>query len=361
MEKIPLPDTVAVVHEEGRETTFEIYPYYPGYGPTLGNALRRVLLSSLPGAAITSVRLEGVEHEFSALPGVVEDIVTMLLNLKRVRLKLESPTPVELKLRASGQKTVTAGDMEKVAGVEVANPHHVIAHLTDEKAKLDLIMTAARGRGYVPVEAREREERPLGTIAVDSIFTPVERVSYRVENVRVGQVTEFHKLIMTIRTDGTITPREALAQAGSILKDHFEALMTDTTERLTYRRETPAAAAAVAPTPMPTAMPILPVTREPQPMMMEERMVGAPIEGAVRAPEEALRDPKMVPIVELPVSTRIQNILEKEGMKTVAGLVQKTRSQLLGLPGLGEKALEEIEGALAKIGNAQLRDERRIE
>lgn len=360
MEKIPLPDNVTVVREEGNEATFDIAPYYPGYGPTVGNALRRVLLSSLPGAAVTSVRIEGVEHEFSALPGIAEDIVSILLNVKRLRLKLHRDTPVELKLRARGERTVTAGDIEKDADVEIVNPGHVIAHMTDEKAKLDMILVAQRGRGYVPVEMREREERPLGTVAVDAIYTPVERVSFRVENVRVGQATEFHTLTITIRTDGTITPQEALASAAAILEDHFRALAGDAKDRLTYRRDVPAAEQVAPPAPGVVPGPPLAAHALVPGVVVDERLVEEPVAGAVRAPEEHLRDPKSLPIVELPVSTRIQNILEKEGVKTIAGLIQKTRSQLLGIPGLGEKALEEIEEALTTL-TVSLREEHVVE
>lgn len=350
MQKISLPDNITAIREEGNEATFEISPYFPGYGPTVGNALRRVLLSSLPGAAITAIRCEGIEHEFSTLPGVAEDFVSILLNVKRIRLSLHSDTPVELHIKASGVKTVTAGTIEKVADVEIRNPDHVIAHLTDDKATLDMVLTAERGRGYVPVETRESEQRPLGTVAVDAIFTPVERVSFQVENVRVGQITEYHKLVMTIRTDGTVTPREALSAAASILQDHFGALATDVQERLTVRRE--AQPAEEAPTVLRSvtlqsrADTVPPLTLGET----QERFVETAVAEAVRAPEERVRDPKFVSVVELPIATRIQNVLEKEGIKTVAGLILKTRSQLLGIPGLGEKALEEIESALTKLG-----------
>jgi len=276
---------------------------------------------------------------------------------------------VELRLNASGARTVTAADLEKVSNVEVANPAHVLAHLTDEKAALRLVLTVESGRGYVPVEAREREERPLGTIAIDAIYTPVERVSFRVENVRVGQVTEYHKLLLTIRTDGTITPRAALGIAASILEDHFHTLAGDVEQRLTYRREAsqgPAPdATALAASTSSGAFKTVPgfsaglgdtVRTVPLPGETEARLVQEAVPGAVRAPEERVRDPKLTNIVELSVSTRIQNILEKEGMKTVAGLLLRTRSQLLGLPGLGEKALEEIEEALKKL-NVSLREE----
>ncbi|TSC72401.1 MAG: DNA-directed RNA polymerase subunit alpha [Parcubacteria group bacterium Gr01-1014_38] len=356
MDKILLPSTITLMKEEGNEATFEISPYFPGYGPTVGNALRRVLLSSLPGAAITAVRCEGIEHEFSTLPGVAEDFVSILLNIKRIRIKLHTDTPVELRIKATGARTVTAGDIEKVANVEIANPDHVIAHLTDDKATLDMTLTSEQGRGYVPVELRENEERALETIAVDAIFTPVERVSFRVENVRVGQITEYHKLIMTIRTDGTVTPRDALSAAASILQDHFGALATDVHERLTTRREAlPVEEAPVAPRLTVTAGPgesVPPLTEIETPA----RLVETAVAGAVRAPEELAKDPRLTSVVELPIATRIQNLLEKEGIKTVAGLVLKTRSQMLGIPGLGEKALEEIESGLTKLG-VSLREE----
>lgn len=357
MEKIPLPDSVTVVHEDGNEAIFEISPYYPGYGPTVGNALRRVLLSSLPGAAISAVRIEGVEHEFSTLSGVKEDVISILLNVKQLRLKIHRDTPVELVLNAKGEKTITASDFEKNADVEVGNPDHVIATLTDPKAEFSLRATAQRGRGYVPVEQREEEDRALGEIAVDAIYTPVERVSFRVENVRVGQETEFHKLILTIRTDGTITPREALSQAASILQDHYAALVTDIAERLTVRREVSASEAV---TPLSPGLPQMPIGMDDEParVMTEERLVAEEVTGAVRAPEEKrAREAKALPIVQFPVNTRVQNILEKEGIRTIAGLVQKNKQQLLEMEGLGEKAIEEVEAALKEMGLA-LREEK---
>lgn len=356
MENIPLPDSVTVVHEEGNEATFEIRPYYPGYGPTVGNALRRVLLSSLPGAAVTAVRIDGVEHEFSALPGVKEDIISVLLNLKQLRLKVHRDGPVELTLKAKGETVAMAQDFEKHADVEIANPTLTIATLTDPKAELVLRATVQRGRGYIPVEQREGEERALGEIAVDAIYTPVERVSFRVENVRVGQATEFHTLILTIRTDGTISPREALSQAASILEDHYKALVEDLKERLTFRREV--AVAEEAPPAEPSPAP-LPATGEAAvPQVTEERLVSEQVTGAVRAPEEKkAHETKSLPILQFPVNTRIQNILEKEGIRTVAGLIQKGRAQLLEMEGLGEKAIQEIEEALGAMGLA-LREEK---
>jgi len=353
MEKIPLPDSVSLLSEEGNEATFEISPYFPGYGPTLGNALRRVLLSSLPGAAVTSVRLDGIDHEFSTISGVKEDVVSLLLNIKQVRLKVHSDNPVELTLKTKGEKEVKAGDFEKNADVEIVNPDLVIANLTDSKAELVLRAKVENGRGYVPVEMRENEDRDLGEIAVDAIFTPIERVSFRVENVRVGQETEFHKLIMTIKTDGTISPREALSQAASILEDHFKSLVSDLKDRLTIKRE------AMIPevTPMADINPTAGIGSLEVRQPITEKMVGEGVANAVKASQDKPYEGKSLPILRFAVSTRIQNILEKEGIRTVAGLVQKNRSQLLSMEGLGEKAVQEIETALGEM-NLSLREEK---
>lgn len=334
MEKIPIPDSVNLLSEEGNEAIFEISPYFPGYGPTLGNALRRVLLSSLPGAAVTSVILDGVDHEFSTVKGVKEDVVSLLLNLKQLRLKVHSDQPVELVMKIKGEKLAKAKDFEKNSQVEIANPEMIIATMTDPKAELSMRVIVKNGRGYLPVEARDGESRDLGEIAVDAIFTPVERVSFRVENVRVGKETEFHKLILTIRTDGTLTPREALSQAASILEDHFQTLVTDLKERLTVRREV-AVEAVVAPAILPT-----------EEVKKEEKEESGPVEV------------KSMPITRFPVSTRIQNALEKEGIRTVAGLVQKNHEQLLEIEGLGEKAVQEIEEALEAL-SLSLKEEKK--
>lgn len=354
MEKIPLPDSVTLISEEGNEATFEISPYFPGYGPTLGNALRRVLLSSLPGAAVTAVRLDGIDHEFSTIAGVKEDVVSLLLNVKQIRLKVFSDNPVELTLKAKGEKKIKAGDFEKNSDVEIVNPDLVIANLTDSKAEFVLRAKVENGRGYVPVETRENEDRDLGEIAVDSIFTPIERVSFRVENVRVGQETEFNKLILTIKTDGTVSPREALSQAASILEDHFKTLVSDLKDRLTIKREELVSEAAVSVAPAGFVGEVAP-QEERQPIT--EKMVDEEVAGAVKASQDKPAEGKAMPIVRFPVSTRIQNILEKEGVRTVAGLVQKNRSQLLSIEGLGEKAVSEIESALHEM-NLALKEEK---
>ena len=222
MESLPLPTSLTSANERGHRTIFTIEPLYPGYGMTVGNALRRVLLSSLPGAAITAVAINGATHEFSTIPYVKEDVVDILLNLKLVRMKLHTEEPVTVRLEASGVGVVTAGQITGNADVEVVNPKQHVASLTDKAAKLVLDLTVAKGRGYIPVEAREKERLPLGTIALDAIYTPVKNVNFTTENVRVGQMTNFDKLMIDISTDGSITPVEALQQAAVILDDHFQ-------------------------------------------------------------------------------------------------------------------------------------------
>jgi len=212
-----------ILYEEKR-ATFEIKPLFPGFGVTLGNALRRVLLSSLLGSAITKVRIEGVEHEFSTLPGVYEDILDILLNLKKIRIKMDLDYPVELKLEAKGKKEVKAKDIEKVAGVEIVNPEVHIATLTSEDAELKMYLTVEKGRGYVLSENLSKEKPKIGELYLDANFSPVVNVSYEVENVRYLERTDFDLLRITVETDGTKSPVEAINEAIDILINYFETL-----------------------------------------------------------------------------------------------------------------------------------------
>ncbi len=218
---IQLPSQIQAQEIEKNRAQFTISPCYPGYGTTLGNALRRVLLSSLPGGAITAVKIKGVDHEFSTIENVKEDVVDMLLNLKQVRLKVYSDEPVTLTLSVSGKKKVTAKDFEKNSDVEVTTPDVHIATLTDAASKLEITIIAQKGRGYVPVEARESEKLDVGYMALDAVYTPVRNVNFRSEHVRVEQMTNFDKLLIDVTTDGTVSPQEAVSQASQILVDHF--------------------------------------------------------------------------------------------------------------------------------------------
>jgi DNA-directed RNA polymerase subunit alpha len=217
------PDEVVMINEAANQGNFEFRPLEPGYGLTVGNALRRVLLSSLEGYAITSIRITGVEHEFSALEGVVQDITEIILNLKQVRFKqqIESVESEVATLKVSKSDIVTAADLaSSLSNFQVLNPEQVICEL-NKKVTFEMEFTIAKGRGYVPAEANEIEEAPIGTIAIDSIFTPIKNVNYNVENYRVGQKTDFEKLNLNITTDGSIEPKQALTEASKILIQHF--------------------------------------------------------------------------------------------------------------------------------------------
>ena len=213
-----------IISQENNKTVFEISPLYTGYGVTLGNSLRRVLLSSMAGAAAVKVKIEGVPHEFSTVPGVLEDVVDIILNLKRTRFKLLGQEAAKVSLNIKGGKEIKAKDLKLPTGVEVVNPKQLIATLTDKKAELNMEIEIERGMGYGPVEQRQKEKLSVGEIAIDAIFNPVKRVGYRVENIRVGERTDFNKLIMDIETDGSITPPEALKRAVEILIGQFRAV-----------------------------------------------------------------------------------------------------------------------------------------
>ncbi len=222
METIFLPSKMhfapgAAAHE----SILTIEPLHHGYGTTVGNALRRVMLSSLPGAAVTAMKIKGVQHEFSTVPGVKEDVLDIMLNLKKLRMKVHSEEPVTLKMVANKEGVVTAEAFEKNADVDIANPELELATITEAKAALDMEITVSRGRGYVPTEERDNAPTEIGVISIDAMFSPVRNVGFRVENTRVGEITNYDKLIMNITTDGTVTPQEAVEQTTKILLNHF--------------------------------------------------------------------------------------------------------------------------------------------
>ncbi len=217
--------SIKTLSETENKGVFEISGLYRGYGMTLGNSLRRILLSSLPGAAITQVKIKGVKHEFSTLPGVLEDIVDITLNLKRVRFRIFSNEPQTVTLKKKGEGEVTAADIKTTSEVEVVNPEAHIATLTSKSAELEMEMVVEKGLGYSPVETRKTEKLPIGSIAIDALFSPVVNVGFEVENMRVGERTDYNRLILTIETDKTITPSQALHKAASIFKDHIEIVL----------------------------------------------------------------------------------------------------------------------------------------
>lgn len=215
--------SIKTISEDAKEGVFEIEGLYAGYGLTIGTALRRALLSSLPGAAVTEIKIKGVSHEFSTLPGLQEDLVELSLNFKKLFFRMHVDEPQVLLLKKKGEGEITAGDIELNSDVEIINPDEVIGHLTAKDAEIDMEVRVERGLGYVAVESRKSEGRlPIGTIAIDAIFTPVIKVNYTVDDMRVGDRTDYNRLRLEVSTNGTISPSAALHKASNILKDHFE-------------------------------------------------------------------------------------------------------------------------------------------
>lgn len=236
MQPLSPPSKCDVVIQQPDHATVTVEPLYPGYGTTVGNALRRVLLSSLPGAAATAVKITGVSHEFSAVPHIKEDVVAILLNLKQLRFRLEGEDALVASLKVKGERVVTGKDLALPTNLSLLNPEQPIATITDKAGEFELELSVGPGRGYVPVENREKEKLDIGTIALDAIYTPVRNVNFEVEHVRVEQMTNYDRLILDVRTDGTLSPVEAVVQAGQLLVEHFQFV----TERVASANPTPA-------------------------------------------------------------------------------------------------------------------------
>ena len=302
-----------IVHEEVDEQRgmFTIEPLDRGFGYTFGNSLRRVLLSSLEGAAVTSVKLEGTAHEFTTLPGVKEDVTDIILQLKNMIVRLEGESPeIEVRLNKRGPGKVTAGDIEAPADLEILNPDLQIATLSD-KGRLELTMTIGRGRGYVPGELNRGPEHTIGVIPIDSIFSPVRRVSYDVEAARVGQRTDYDKLNLDVTTDGSIDPREAIGQAAEILIRQL-AIFTDI-DRIEGFGEAAQAEQVAAEAPLAHGM-------------------------------------ENFPIEELELGVRSYNCLKRVGIETIGDLVMKSENELGAIPNFGKKSIEEVKETLATHG-----------
>lgn len=299
----PRLEPVEVNETYGR---FVVEPLERGYGITLGNSLRRVLLSSLPGAAVTSVRIEGVLHEFSTIPGVVEDTTEVVLNLKDLLVKLHTDEPVTVRIEADQEGEVTAGDIIAGPEVEILNPDLHIATL-DRGGRLFCEITLQKGRGYVPAERNKRPDQPIGVIPVDSIFSPVRKVNYTVEDTRVGQVTDYDRLILEVWTDGSIAPDEAVSLSAKILTEHLK-LFLDLTEATSG------------------------------------------VEVMVQKEEEQKDRVLDMPIEELDLSVRSYNCLKRAGIDTVQELVRKTEDDMMKVRNLGKKSLQEVKEKLAALG-----------
>lgn len=291
---------------------FVIKPLYYGYGNTLGNSLRRVLLSSVKGAAITAFSIEGVTHEYATIPGVREDVMDIMLNLKTIRFKVHTDAPVELTLEMKGEKQsekdgdkrVVAGDIKLPAEVEVANPNQVICHIDDPKKTLKMHFVVESGRGYLTIEQASEDRLHSDMIAIDAVFTPVLRVRYKVENTRVGQDTNLQQLTLTVDTDGTITPKEAFEEAAAILVNQYKALAGST------------------------------------------EVESAPAPGAAEDEDDS---GLMLPIEELDLSARTANALLNNDIRTIRDLVTLSEGDLKDLKGFGQKALDEVKQKLTEL------------
>jgi DNA-directed RNA polymerase subunit alpha len=306
-----------------RKAVFVAEPLERGFGMTLGNSLRRVLLSSLQGAAVTAIKIEGVLHEFSSLAGVREDVTDMVLNVKQVALKMEGEGPKRMTLSATGPGEVTAAQISCPGDIEVTNPNLVICHL-DDGATLNMELTADIGKGYVPAQANRPADAPIGLIPVDALFSPVRQVAYKVENTRVGQELDYDKLTLTIETDGTVTPDDALAYAARILQDqlqlfvHFDEAMMPA----------PSAGAGMAP-----------------------GALGMGLEAAAGATDtNQLNRYLLKKVDELELSVRSANCLKNDNIIYIGDLVQKTEAEMLRTPNFGRKSLNEIKEVLASMG-----------
>lgn len=318
---ILLPSQLNVVKDEAQEGIFEVEGLYPGYGHTLGNSLRRIILSSLPGSAVTLVKVEGAEHEYSTLSGVKEDVLAILLNLKRVRFRSNTDEAQVITLKVKGDKIVTAADIDGAGVVEVLNPEQHIAEITAKSGELNIELTIERGVGFVPREMLHKDKMSVGTIAVDAIYTPIRKVSYEVENMRVGDRTDHNRLRLNIQTDGTITPREALEESIRIMMRQMGAILNLSEEEI---------------------FPPKPEIVIPD---LSEMAASESEEDA-----EDVSDVLKTRIESLDLSTRTSNALADANIRTVGGLVKKTEEDLLNLDGLGNKGLDEIKEALTILG-----------
>lgn len=300
-----LPSSIKIVEQKKNYGKFEIEGLYPGYGVTIGNALRRVLLSSIEGAAVVFFKIKGIHHEFSTINHVSDTVLDIMLNLKQLRVKLHSNDPQVLKLKTEGEKKVFAKDFQSNPMVEIMNPDLLIATITDKKGKIEMEVTVEKGLGYLQVEERKEEKIPIGTIAVDAIFSPVRRVNFQVGNMRVGEKTDYNRLIITIETDASISPKEALSKAAVILKDHF--------------------------------------------IYIEEKFISEIKEDMKTFLKSQKKEPKDILIENLDLGSRTKKALISNGIKTLAGLLRYREETLSTLEGLGEKSLEEVKKILKDL------------
>ena len=313
---IILPSKPRVVKEEGSGGAYEIDGLYPGYGHTLGNSLRRIILSSLPGAAITGIKINRVEHEFSTIHGVKEDVVTIILSLKRVRIAMYTDEPQTLTLSAKGIKEVKASNIEHPGQIEILNPEQHIATLTEKSSELTIEMRVEKGLGYIPKEILQKDRVEIGQITLDAIFSPIRRVNYEVENMRVGNRTDFNRLKIFIETDGSITPKEALEESIGIMISQLKAI----------------------------------VGFEEEKEVAETSEIGSLSEEEPVQKRDVDTELLKTRIETIGLSQRTSNSLTGANIRTLGGLVRKREEDILDIDGLGSKGVQEIKKVLGKMG-----------
>ncbi len=319
---ISLPNQPKIIEDKDNKAVFEVSACYPGYGITLGNSMRRVLLSSLPGAAITGIKIKGAEHEFSTLPHVMEDVVQIILNLKQVNFKLNVDFDPEKKFKAElkikGEKEVTAKDIKTSSELEIVNPDQYLATLTDKKAELNMEIDVECDLGYSAVEERKKGKVEIGYIAVDAMFSPVKKVNYQVENMRVGERTDYDKITFSVETNGTIDPQYAFLKAAQILVKHYQVLTAfGKTEKAKTSRK-------------------------------KDKKEN--IETKKKSQKDSQAEVVKTKIEDLKLSPRVAASLIENGIKTVAGLIRKNEEDLKQIEGLGSKGIKEIKRVLGRLG-----------
>jgi len=320
---INLPQQPKVVKKQGNLAIFEIKGYYPGYGLTIGNALRRTLLASLPGAAIISAKLDGVNHEFATLPHVMEGVVQIMLNLKQIRLKMHGEGPQKMLLDVRGIRQVTARDIKTPSSIEIATPDVSIATLTHKNARLTIEFEVDSGLGYVPAEKIQKEKLAVGLLVLDAIFTPIKRVNFNVEQMRVGEHTDYDLLRLEIETDGTISPEDALKQVAAILVDQFKIFSKFESEQ----------------------------SNEKVVKAVKTKKIGTGEEARKIEDKKTIKqDLANMKIEDLKLPTKIISVLQEAGIKTAAGLSQRRTETIAELPGIGERSLQDIKRVLGRLG-----------
>jgi DNA-directed RNA polymerase subunit alpha len=315
--EIILPSQPKIVKEDGSLGIYEIDGLYPGYGHTLGNSLRRIILSSLPGNAITKVKIKGVEHEFSAIQGVKEDVITILLNIKKIRMKSTTEEPLTINLKAKGVKTVYAKDLDIPGQIEILNPDQIIATLTDKTSDLEIEMVSEKGLGFVSKEALHKDRVEIGAITLNAIFSPIKRANYEVENMRVGDRTDFNRLRMIVETDGTINPREALEKSIGTMINQLKAVVG---------------------------------FKDDEPKEVEPREESKEESDSKQEIKEIDTELLKTRVDSLNLSQRTIKSLTAANIRTLGGLARKRESDIMDVDGLGAKGMQEIKKMLAEYG-----------